>query len=364
VKGPPGSLSGRLQIWFFGQMQPHHTNWAPVANFLRWLEHRHPQVQLMWCPNPPRELATCGRPPKTEKAQDGTLYTFCPNDKLLAAKCAEAGVQAGARMLLVIKGRAKRGAPPAGQAELGVLKHIRQHNYTRLAIFLTTDELCTFHSSKVDAAEVIFTQYYHHRLEHVNSSKIYYLPTGISYKFPLITLAEHIPASARKYVFNLVCSIVTNKVRQKLKNIIETKLKPQLPALPVFEHYVYAWSGNYDNKSGYVSQQRFKEVLLDSVFTLMPSGHNPECYRMYESLEAGSIPVVAMEGLETHCAHPFTHFMDAPMVWLDTWDQLPTLMQNYTRDPGKYWAQTAAVTAWYARFKERIYGTIVQRLVM
>lgn len=77
-------------------------------------------------------------------------------------------------------------APPPGQAEFGVLKHLRALNYSRLAVFLTTDELCTFHSSKVRAAEWIFTQYYHHRLEHVDPSKVYYLPTGQLFPFVLL----------------------------------------------------------------------------------------------------------------------------------------------------------------------------------
>ena len=192
VPPSPGSLTGTLYTWYFGNLQPHHTNWAPVANFINWAQANHPKVQWMWCPNPPRTVETCGRPPKTEKAQDGTVYTFCPNDKLQAAKCAELAVQHKVPVLLVVKGRAKRGAPPAGQAEFGVLKHFKQLNYTRLRVFLTTDELCTFHSSKVDAAEVIFTQYYHHHLEHVNSDKIFYLPTGLHHvplsHLPVITV--------------------------------------------------------------------------------------------------------------------------------------------------------------------------------
>ena len=190
-----------------------------------------------------------------------------------------------------------------------------------------------------------------------------YSRAGVANKFPAISEKEHIPAKSRKFVFNLVCSIVTNKVRQKLKTIIETKVKSQFAQLPVFEHYAYSWSGNYDNKSGYLPPQQFKEVLLDSVFTLMPSGHNPECYRLYESMEAGSIPVVAMEGIETHCIQPFNHFMDAPMVFLNTWDQLPSLMQNYSANPRQFWAQALLVTKWYAHFKQNIYGTMLKLLL-
>ena len=53
------------------------------------------------------------------------MYTFCPNDKMQAAKCAETAVAQQARVILVVKGRAKRGAAPPGQAEFSVLKHFK-----------------------------------------------------------------------------------------------------------------------------------------------------------------------------------------------------------------------------------------------
>ena len=38
--------------------------------------------------------------------------------------------------------------------------------------------------------------------------------------------------------------------------------------------------------------QAYRDVLLSSVFTLCPTGHSPETFRLFEAAEAGSIPIV------------------------------------------------------------------------
>ena len=53
-------------------------------------------------------------------------------------------------------------------------------------------------------------------------------------------------------------------------------------------------SRNLTSKSSCLARSLFS-LLLDSTFTLCPAGHNPECYRMYEAAEAGSIPIVPLD---------------------------------------------------------------------
>ena len=65
------------------------------------------------------------------------------------------------------------------------------------------------------------------------------------------------------------------------------------------------------------------QVLLQSLFTLVPIGHSPECYRLYEALEAGSIPVVVDNPYtrKERCGDPWLEFRDSGLlVILKSWE--------------------------------------------
>jgi hypothetical protein len=51
----------------------------------------------------------------------------------------------------------------------------------------------------------------------------------------------------------------------------------------------------------HVHSSRYVTLLATSQFTLSPTGHNPECFRLlYEAMEAGSIPVVVLDDEYIH----------------------------------------------------------------
>ena len=45
----------------------------------------------------------------------------------------------------------------------------------------------------------------------------------------------------------------------------------------------------------HVNSSQYIQVLGHSQFTLTPTGHNPECFRFWESIHMGSIPVRVLE---------------------------------------------------------------------
>ena len=72
---------------------------------------------------------------------------------------------------------------------------------------------------------------------------------------------------------------------------------------------------------------------MDSIFTLSPSGHNPETFRLYEAAEAGSIPIVDNTNAlnsEIACNDPWRPFIDsgAPFVWIQNWDNIESILQQ------------------------------------
>jgi len=95
------------------------------------------------------------------------------------------------------------------------------------------------------------------------------------------------PPSRRRYAFNAMFSISTNASRERLSYIVEGDA-PAWSARTGREAYVRMsnWFGDPNaGKSDQTTTKEYMRVLLDSVFTVSPAGHNPECFRMYEAGE-------------------------------------------------------------------------------
>ena len=106
-------------------------------------------------------------------------------------------------------------------------------------------------------------------------------------------------------------------------------------------------------------------VVLDSVFTLSPTGHNPECFRMFEAIEAGSIPILTRDDLHgsrhptltrkhrdiSHpCANALLHWYGAPIVVLDSWDDLYPTVERLLADPAGLDDLQRRLRHWYDEY--------------
>ena len=163
-------------------------------------------------------------------------------------------------------------------------------------------------------------------------------------------------------------SLNTHKDRKRLQAVV-TNMSSALktPKLPWFVHYTKHWSPLYDPGHKYLPPAEWKQVLLDSLYTLVPSGKNLECFRMWEALEAGSIPIVANR-LQPQCGDSWVPFREAgtKVVFLDDWAELPAFV-------GRVFASDAALAqvhdhqrelvAWYKGFKTRHYTKLLNLLI-
>ena len=169
-------------------------------------------------------------------------------------------------------------------------------------------------------------------------------------------------ASERGLAFNAIFSQSTNNDRKKLAKIINDKGRTK--KLPIFTAMADQWNRDANAEgSGQVSTFEYIEVLLDSVFTLSPSGHNPECFRLFEAAEAGSIPIMSHADLhgehhpnrnKWHTPHPckdsLRHWYDAPMVVLDTWEDLYPTVERFMADPAELDKMQRNLRRWYDRY--------------
>ena len=177
-------------------------------------------------------------------------------------------------------------------------------------------------------------------------SSVPYLPLGARYEFKPVVASEIIATSSRKYDFNLMVS-VTSKSRWTVSNVAKTMQNGFINVAAKFVR-------DPENSDQHVKPAEYRAVMLDSKFTLCPMGHNPEAYRLYEAIEAGSIPIIAVDAdYKRHpCKDPFGPMLksDFPGVVLDSWTDLPEVMKSLLEDPSALDDMQTRLAAWKVSF--------------
>mmetsp|Transcript_38810 Transcript_38810/g.68145 ORF Transcript_38810/g.68145 Transcript_38810/m.68145 type:complete len:433 (-) Transcript_38810:146-1444(-) len=170
------------------------------------------------------------------------------------------------------------------------------------------------------------------------------------------------PASKRKYGFNAIFSKVTNPAREQLvATIIEQQSDNNSSSrLPIFTKFAgeFNWNTNGENSDQLHTDQTM-EVMLDSIFTLSPAGHNPETFRMNEAIEAGSIPVMVRNDLyinskyQHKCLDALERWYDAPILVLDSWKDLYPTVERLMEDPAALDEMQVTVRMWYDNYMRK-----------
>ena len=149
--------------------------------------------------------------------------------------------------------------------------------------------------------------------------------------------------SNRRYAFNAIFSESTSKSRRHLAKI----LRNQTDSMNTFVKIATKWTGNVNSPhSDQLGTDQYMKVLLNSIFTLAPAGHNPECFRLYEAVESGSIPIVVQT--EHHaCKDSLHYWRDSPIIFLQKWDDLFPTIENLLEDMAALNQRQADLQKWY-----------------
>ena len=170
------------------------------------------------------------------------------------------------------------------------------------------------------------------------------------------------PVSNRYFAFNAIFS-KTHSGREYLAHILELESQRVNNTLPIYSSIADQFNRIHRMKQadGQLDPRAYMEVLLDSVFTLVPAGHNPECFRMYEAVEAGSVPVFVKDDLyitEQNMAHPcreaLHHWYNAPVLVLDSWDKLFPTVERLMSDLVALDEIQTKLSVWYVAFMSRL----------
>ena len=99
-----------------------------------------------------------------------------------------------------------------------------------------------------------------------------------------------------------------------------------------------------------MSPDEYAKTLQASVFTLCPKGHSVEQYRIYEALEAGSIPVLELHGDYLRTKLPPEYFVSSGLLFVESWSDAPAAMQKLVMDQAALDARQQQISKWYTGY--------------
>ena len=188
------------------------------------------------------------------------------------------------------------------------------------------------------------------------SSKYDYPAVVLGARFEFVPVSEkERDAGNRHYLFNFMGSIKVGQERDRehLRDVLNSHNWTMPTHVRMFDQLVR----NPDTST----VEEYRDTLLASSFTLAPVGTADDCFRFWEAIEAGSIPIFVrrMGNVYKHqrCPDAFEDVLaaDPPIVLLNDWDELPDFAEHVTEEQiddlrrrmvvwaKEWWTKTAAI---------------------
>ena len=239
------------------------------------------------------------------------------------------------------------------------------HNLKNVAVVLLGNEQCNNdwlmphmqkHGGLIRVAFVVYDVPY--------QSGFIQWPLGVAtYRnFPVIpSLAVQVD-NIRTYKCNFLGTIYPGSSRETLKRIINKYHLNKVCLVKLRENWFSSESPR--------TAQEYRDALHNSDLTLCPVGINTECYRIYEAVSFGSVPVIEdvmtpgncgmqSEGKPLHILKS----MNAPFIYIKTWDQLPGILKKEAKLSHKDIVERRRnVIKWYKTFKVKLKTLFVSTL--
>jgi len=156
-------------------------------------------------------------------------------------------------------------------------------------------------------------------------------PLGVPMQF--VPPAEIAPLTSRRYAWSFLGEI-KNPTRQAMVDHLEGVRGES------FVHSIPTWNGD-DSMRG----AAYSEILADSIFVPSPRANvHQECYRTYEALECGAIPIVESAYYREAFEAPF------PIVRSD-WSDAAEILNALLDDPAELQRLDEHCRAWWADVK-------------
>ncbi len=112
--------------------------------------------------------------------------------------------------------------------------------------------------------------------------------------------------------------------------------------------------------------------MLHSDFTLHPVGKNTECYRLYEAMAYGSIPIVENRMTTGNCGNNTLYEnaplrllkqYHAPVIYVYDWRELPAILDKYRKvKVEEIIERRVKVLDWYDKFQTQVRDQFVSTI--
>lgn len=226
-------------------------------------------------------------------------------------------------------------------------------NLKKLAVLLLGNEMCENewilkyllqNGGRIDCLFLVYDDAI------IDDQAIFQWPLGVATyrnfkKYELSTDKLNLP---RANVCNFFGTVYKNSSRESLINILHND--EQLKGLCQMK-LRHTWAPQETKET----LREYIEVLQHSDLTLNPAGKHNECYRIYEALALGSVPVIEDRSTYSSCdQHSFRilkSYNDSPFIFVKDWSEIHAILKNELSIPQwKKIARRNDLVRWYKKF--------------
>ncbi len=195
-------------------------------------------------------------------------------------------------------------------------------------------------------ASIVYREYYHPIVE--QTPHISCIPLGCKKGFQICKSYNELPdISQRKYSWSFLGQI--NKNNRKIMFEEMTSLN-----LPSYWHFNTCF-----NSFDCLSTKDYQNIMEQTLFAPCPCGWvNLDCYRLYESLESGCIPIVE-RGLDDYFYKLYTN---PPFIICKTWADAPKIITYLLNHPDELEELRKNCFDWWANYKIELKNKIFNEL--
>ncbi|XP_076448663.1 ribitol-5-phosphate xylosyltransferase 1-like [Babylonia areolata] len=203
----------------------------------------------------------------------------------------------------------------------------------------------------------------------VDNVQFYQWPLGVATyrQFPKVESRQLPLSEKRRYTCNFLGTVYRGSSRETLLHVLTSNasdslargclVKPRMEWLP---------QETEESRGDYL------RAVQQSDLTLSPVGQNTECYRIYEAMAFGSVPVIedVMTPGECGASQSSKLFplrllkeLDAPVIFLKDWSSLPQLLlREQSLSHQERVRRRERVVQWYDNFKAVMRDRLVRVL--
>jgi Exostosin family len=229
------------------------------------------------------------------------------------------------------------------------LRRARDHGCRNIGLFHMGDEFGDQDRSFYRLADYVIRNYWFEEIisKPERSPSVTWVPNGYRNGLGPIAPSTMLPIAGRTVMGFFAGAITHRRLSHERRDMIEAVASAKLP----FAIFPSSTEAPYAQSFGPIS---YAGWLTNSRFGLVPGGNSPETIRLYDTLEAGAIPIM----LNTAFVKARDALDNPPFVLLDSWKQLenayaPFSDRNSPDVIEPLEIRRRAVVNWWADFKHR-----------